>query len=237
MGSLKRVLAGLIVLLSLAPPASANDLATVYVYRIEAFMLRYRKITTVLDGNEVVRLQNGRYFVMKLQPGNYLFSDKKAIYNIKLKLEPGKTYYVRAEFKGLKAKVQPMFSLVDPQSARDEIRELKPSDGGEVKNRAIPILRIFDVEKAKEFYVEYLGFKVDWEHRFEDNSPLNLQVSLGEFVLHLSEHYGDGCPGSTVFVKVTGLEESHKELAAKNYKYLRPRIGDAPWKAKCVKLN
>src|SRR5215831_8845025 len=85
--------------------------------------------------------------------------------------------------------------------------------------QVIPIFRIFDVEKAKEFYVEYLGFKVDWEHRFEVNSPLYMQVSLGDFVLHLSEHYGDGCPGSTVFVKVTGFEDYHKELTAKNYKY------------------
>ena len=27
------------------------------------------------------------------------------------------------------------------------------------------MLRIFSVEKALEFYVEFLGFKVDWEHR------------------------------------------------------------------------
>ena len=102
--------------------------------------------------------------------------------------------------------------------------------------QVIPTFRIFDVEKAKEFYVEYLGFKVDWEHRFEANSPLYMQVSLGDFVLHLSEHYGDGCPGSTVFVKVTGLEDYHKELTAKNYKYLRPGIEVAPWQAKCVNV-
>jgi len=28
-----------------------------------------------------------------------------------------------------------------------------------------PILRIFDEVRAKEFYVEFLGFKVDWELR------------------------------------------------------------------------
>ena len=28
--------------------------------------------------------------------------------------------------------------------------------------RAVPVLRIFDLDKAKEFYVGYLGFKVDW---------------------------------------------------------------------------
>lgn len=54
--------------------AWADDSGTVYAYRVEAFMLRYRKITTVLDGNEIMRLQNGRYFVMKLPPGNHLLA-------------------------------------------------------------------------------------------------------------------------------------------------------------------
>ena len=66
--------------------------------------------------------------------------------------------------------------------------------------KAIPILRIFSVEKAKEFYVGFLGFTVDWEHHFEENMPAYLQVSRAGLVLHLSEHHGDACPGSTVFV-------------------------------------
>ncbi|MBA4160284.1 MAG: VOC family protein, partial [Gemmatimonadetes bacterium] len=41
--------------------------------------------------------------------------------------------------------------------------------------RTTPILRIFDEAKAKEFYVAFLGFTVDWEHRFEDDLPLYLQ--------------------------------------------------------------
>ena len=28
--------------------------------------------------------------------------------------------------------------------------------------KTIPILRIFSVEKAKEFYVDFLGFTLDW---------------------------------------------------------------------------
>ncbi len=102
--------------------------------------------------------------------------------------------------------------------------------------QVIPILRMFDVQKAREFYIDYLGFKIDWEHRFQENAPLYMQVSLGDFVLHLSEHYGDGCPGSAVFVKVTGLEKYHEELAAKEYKYLRPGIERTPWNSRCVNL-
>lgn len=35
--------------------------------------------------------------------------------------------------------------------------------------QAIPMFRIFDVAKAKEFYCDFLGFTADWEHRFGDN--------------------------------------------------------------------
>ncbi|HEX8766537.1 MAG TPA: glyoxalase superfamily protein [Candidatus Acidoferrum sp.] len=58
-------------------------------------------------------------------------------------------------------------------------------------NRTVPILRIFDAGKAKEFYVGWLGFKIDWEHQFEENTPKYIQVSRGYLVLHWSEHRGD----------------------------------------------
>ena len=90
--------------------------------------------------------------------------------------------------------------------------------------QTIPILRIFSVEKAKEFYVDFLGFKIDWEHRFDEKAPLYMQISRDGCVLHLSEHYGDCCPGSTVFLRVSGLEEYHREISTKGYGYLRPGV-------------
>jgi ribosomal-protein-alanine N-acetyltransferase len=103
--------------------------------------------------------------------------------------------------------------------------------------QTIPILRIFDVAKAKEFYVDYLGFHVDWEHRFDENAPLYMQVSRDGLVLHLSEHYGDACPGSTAFVRVTGLEEFHREITAKKYGYLRPGLEQTFHESRCVELT
>jgi hypothetical protein len=38
--------------------------------------------------------------------------------------------------------------------------------------RITPISRIFDEAKARDFYVDFLGFAVDWEHRFEPGLPL-----------------------------------------------------------------
>ncbi|MFD8547788.1 glyoxalase superfamily protein [Streptomyces sp. NPDC059649] len=90
--------------------------------------------------------------------------------------------------------------------------------------RAVPVLRIFDVAKAHEFYVGHLGCTVDWEHRFEPGMPLYTQVSRGDLVLHLSEHHGDGTPGGVVYTELTGVRALHAELAAKDYPYLRPGL-------------
>jgi catechol 2,3-dioxygenase-like lactoylglutathione lyase family enzyme len=101
--------------------------------------------------------------------------------------------------------------------------------------QVVPILRIFDVAKAKEFYCDYLGFRIDWEHRFADDLPLYMQVSLGRLLLHLSEHHGDGTPGSMVFVRVRGLRDFHARLA-KNYRYLRPGLEQTERGSLCVEL-
>ena len=103
--------------------------------------------------------------------------------------------------------------------------------------QTIPILRIFDLAKAREFYLGYLGFRVDWEHRFEPSAPVYLQVSRVNCVLHLTEHHGDCCPGSTVFLRVSGLEEFHREISSKGYAYLRPGIEVAPWNAKVMEVT
>ncbi len=102
---------------------------------------------------------------------------------------------------------------------------------------AIPILRIFSIEKAMAFYVDFLGFKVDWEHRFEDNLPLYAQISRAGLRLHLSEHYGDACPGATVFIWMRGIADYHAELTAKNNAFCRPGLEDAPWDAKVMQVT
>lgn len=95
--------------------------------------------------------------------------------------------------------------------------------------KTTPILRIFDEAKAREFYVGFLGFRVDWEHRFEPGLPLYMQVSRDGCVLHLSEHHGDCSPGAAMRIETDSLDAFHKELTAKAYRYARPGIQHMPW--------
>ncbi len=103
--------------------------------------------------------------------------------------------------------------------------------------RAIPILRIFDLAKAKEFYVDFLGFQIEWEHRFADDAPVYMQIARSDLVLHLSEHHGDASPGATVYVRTTRLVDLHREIMAKGYPFMRPGIERTPWRSRLMEVT
>lgn len=93
-----------------------------------------------------------------------------------------------------------------------------------------PVLRMFDVDKAKEFYVDYLGCVIVFEHRFGENFPLYLGLSFGECSLHLSEHHGDGSPGANIRISCDDIKAYWQALNAKDYAYAKPgEPGETPW--------
>jgi uncharacterized glyoxalase superfamily protein PhnB len=100
-----------------------------------------------------------------------------------------------------------------------------------------PILRIFDNAKAKEFYVDFLGFQVDWEHRFAADLPLYLGISKGNCLIHLSEHHGDCCPGAALRIETDDVDAYQQELLAKSYKYARPGVEATPWGTREMSIN
>jgi catechol 2,3-dioxygenase-like lactoylglutathione lyase family enzyme len=96
-------------------------------------------------------------------------------------------------------------------------------------NRITPIFRIFDVAKAREFYLDFLGFRLDWQHSFEAGLPLFMQVSLGSVAIYLSEHHGDGSPGAKIVIATVGLADYHATIMAKSYRYAKPGMEKQPW--------
>ena len=86
-------------------------------------------------------------------------------------------------------------------------------------NSTIPILRMFDIAKTREFYLDYLSFEVDFEHRFHEYAPLFMGISRDDVVLFLSEHHGDGSPGIHVRInrRRTRISERAQEQAIPLY--------------------
>ncbi|HEY1045856.1 MAG TPA: glyoxalase superfamily protein [Bacteroidia bacterium] len=97
-----------------------------------------------------------------------------------------------------------------------------------------PMLRIFDRKKAEEFYINWLGFKIEWEHRFDETAPVYMEVSKARIKLHLTEHHGDYTPGGKFYIVCKGLQEYHKQLIDKNYPYNRPGLDMATWGSPCI---
>ena len=108
------------------------------------------------------------------------------------------------------------------------VRQRRKRHGDHVR-RVIPILRISDIGKADEFYQEFLGFSVDWDHRFDADAPLYRQISCGNLILHLSEHHGDSSPGVALRLMMQGVAAFHREISSKGYRYVRPGLETTPW--------
>ena len=102
--------------------------------------------------------------------------------------------------------------------------------------RAIPTFRILDLNKAKEFYLDLLGFTLDWEHRFDSDAPVYMQISKNGLVIHLSENVRFHA-GAIVFVETKGIETFHNELSEKNISNLIPDISITNWNTKQIELE
>ncbi len=59
----------------------------------------------------------------------------------------------------------------------------------------IPIFRIFSIQKAYTFHLDFLDFQLNWKHQFENTLPLYGQISFKDIFIYLSVRHGDTSPG------------------------------------------
>lgn len=94
----------------------------------------------------------------------------------------------------------------------------------------IPVLRIFDEQLARDFYTGFLGFEIEFEHRYAEDYPLYLGVSLSGCSLHLTEHHGDCSPVAKVRIPTADVSAFCKSLSQKDSNFVKPGGGQmTPW--------
>jgi hypothetical protein len=101
--------------------------------------------------------------------------------------------------------------------------------GGPQFTQSVPVMLSLDEAKCREFYCGFLGFAIDFEHRFAPHLPVYLGLRRGPVELHLSPHRGDATTGSAVFVWMTGVDGYRRELAAGGTRFSAPEVVDQPW--------
>ena len=76
----------------------------------------------------------------------------------------------------------------------------------------VPALRITNYERSRKFYIEGLGFKVNWEHRFAPHLPVFMEVERDGLQFYLTEHAGDCQVGGLIHLYVPDVDTWHVEL-------------------------
>ena len=105
---------------------------------------------------------------------------------------------------------------------------------------SIPVLRMLDEEKNKRFYLEFLGYTCDWEHRFTPDSadsPLYMQIRLGESVIHLNGHADSEAPTTEVRIPVKGLQAYCDHLSEKCQGDEKPELVDPRYSGENQDMN
>jgi catechol 2,3-dioxygenase-like lactoylglutathione lyase family enzyme len=93
----------------------------------------------------------------------------------------------------------------------------------------IPVLRIFSERAARRFYLDFLGFTMDFGGPASGgDSPFYGQVSRPGATLHLSEGPYDAGPGATVDIWITGVDDYRNELLTKDLGVFGPALGVPP---------
>lgn len=95
-------------------------------------------------------------------------------------------------------------------------------------NAIVPTLRIRDYEAAKKFYLEGLGFQLDFEHRFEPGLPVFVQVSRDGMRMYLTQHAGDCDVPGLVYLYVPNVDTWQAELLGRGVVADDPPQ-DQPW--------
>ena len=105
---------------------------------------------------------------------------------------------------------------------------------------SIPVIRMLSEEDSKEFYLEFLGYKIDWEHRFTEDdpdSPLYMQISYGDSIIHLNGHASNSSPTAEVRIPVKNLGHYELELGERCGKWPKPEAVDPRYEGRNTDMN
>ena len=122
---------------AIAQTASTDDSskAVVYVYRLQGGSgPPPNRPSVYCDEHELARMQNGRYFSIRLDAGKHSCrsTDEQSV--VELDVKAGQTYYIRGEVVPIKGKPRGAITRVSPEQGASELRRLKPLPSGMVKD-------------------------------------------------------------------------------------------------------
>jgi len=117
--------------------ASQDQKAILYFYRIKQFSGSALEPSVFCDEKELARMDNGRYFGVRLDPGKHTcrMGDKQTGFEIDAK--PGQEYYAKVSLEAGLWKGHGRLTLIQPEQGAFELKKVKPLGADKVKDRTL----------------------------------------------------------------------------------------------------
>ena len=118
---------------------AADSKAIVYVYRYKQFVGSALAPSVYCDETELARMENGRYFTVKLDPGKHTFRSNDKQSGMELDVKAGQQYFLRVELVAGAMKGHGRLVLMSPEQGGYELKssKLKPLDSNKVVNATL----------------------------------------------------------------------------------------------------
>jgi hypothetical protein len=119
--------------------ATSLEDATVFIYRPNKMVGKALEPSVFVDETELARMDNGRYFALRLKPGKHIIrmTDDKKGYAVDM--GPGQTYFFRIGLEMGMFKGHGKITLDDRERAVEEIKKLKFLGQDKIKATALVI--------------------------------------------------------------------------------------------------
>lgn len=123
-----------------AQPAAQDEKATVFIYRTKKFVGSALEPSVFCDGVELGRMDNGRYIVLKLDPGEHRIHTTEEFKRVDLKLGRGERAFVRFRLEAGAMKGRGNVYLTNDEDAIKELKKLQPLDPKKLKDRTLTVV-------------------------------------------------------------------------------------------------
>jgi len=134
-------------------PARAAGKAVVFIYRPGKLVGKALEPSVFVDGVEVGRMDNGRFIVVLLDPGEHRIHMTQDNKRVDLKLGAGEVAFVRIKIVMgmMKGRGEPI--LADEEDASEHLKKMEPLGADKYKANALAVTDKAEAEALRNKYV------------------------------------------------------------------------------------
>jgi len=119
-----------------AASATGETKALVYVYRKKNFGTRNMQPSVYVDGEEVARMDDGKFFLVKLTPGKHSLEVNKGHSGAQIDMKAGELYYFRIDIKPGFLKGRSEVTYMQKEQGSLEIQKMNPLEEKWIKDKS-----------------------------------------------------------------------------------------------------